>query len=104
MLRLHKLQIQKQTNKTRGKKNNMTPIIELTLQASSAEALDIPNPNKTKTVVVPCITRQKVRETLAELQKMVLMSNCNNQEQTQQVISIHEDFVWAAKQLEIQNK
>lgn len=76
--------------------------LDIELKASGAEALNIPNPNKAKTVVVPCITQKKVKEVLSELHMKVLQAL--EPENPEMMIQLHEAFVWANKELQLKGE
>jgi len=75
--------------------------LDIELKASGAEALNIPNPTKEKTVIVPCLTQKKVKEALSELHMKVLQAISNHEHDTDTMLYIHEAFVWANKELDL---
>lgn len=72
--------------------------LDIELKASGAEALNIPNPNKNKTVIVPCLTQKKVKQVLSELFKEV---NEAMDDQQEQYVKVHQAFVKANKELQL---
>lgn len=84
--------------------NKMTGRLDIELKASGAEALDIPNPKKDKTVLVQCITAKFTKEILSQLHFKVLQAISNNEDQTNTMIAIHEAFVWANKELQLKGE
>ena len=110
-IRKHTTNIRTQSNTTPTpiptrlqEKNRMAPNIELEINASSAQALEIPNPNKSKRIKVNCITEDKVKQTLSDLQIETIQAITNNENEIDQITKIHQAFVKAAKKLEITGK
>lgn len=83
----------------------MTGRIDIELKASGAEALDIPNPKKDKTVIVQCITAKFTKEILSQLHFKVLQAVSNYEEgDLDRMVLIHDAFVWANKELQLKGE
>lgn len=78
--------------------------IDIELKASGAEALDIPNPTKAKTVIVPCLTQKKVKEVISDLHIRILQSYETNYSHEEIMVDIHKAFVWANKELQLKGE
>ena len=89
----------------REEENNMvTGRLDIELKAAGAEALEIPNPLKAKTVLVQCITAKKTKETLSELHMKVLQAISNHETNEETMVALHEAFVWANKELQLKGE
>ncbi len=87
----------------RGKNKMNTGRLDIELKASGAEALNIPNPNKARNVMVPCLTQKKVKEVISELHIKVLKA-CEQNDTLEQYTLLHDSFVWANKELQLKGE
>ena len=77
----------------------MTGRIDIELNKQSLDALEIPNPDKLKSMKVPCTTLQAVEEALSTLE--ILMISKFVLTDQEEVNHIHEQFNETRKQIGI---